>query len=80
MPELTVDQLRTLISGLPGSMRVIVDGYEGGANDPYVGLVEAQLNVRKQDYMGPHEYEGKYYEGDVLSQQVLLISRREILK
>ncbi len=55
---MTVDELIQLLANYPPDLRIIVQGYEEGYDDPEVGCVvagEATLNVSSAWYYGRHE-------------------------
>ena len=56
---MTVKELIELLQQCPSqSMRVIIDGYEGGYHDleaHNIGLTEIALNVNDAWYYGPHD-------------------------
>lgn len=53
---MTVAELREAIKDLDGSMRVVVDGYEMGLEDPShpPDVVGIRLNMNDSEYVGPH--------------------------
>lgn len=57
---MTVQELIAILQTHPGDMRVVVEGYEGGLNDPLSPkVVEINLNVEAHKdtwYYGPHDY------------------------
>ncbi len=55
---MTVKELIEALSNFPSDMRVCVDGYEDGANDPKMPIVRhLELNVRSPEdwYSGQHK-------------------------
>jgi len=56
-PPMTVEQLRELLSELPGDAIIMVPGYEGGLDTaPRVTVGEVALDVHAESYMGRHEF------------------------
>lgn len=73
---MTVDELRAAIDGLPGEMRVMVNGYEGGLVDPViVPPTEVELNTHDSDVYGPHDFPGQGWEEPKGTVRAIIISR-----
>lgn len=57
---MTVAELRIAIASLPGEMRVMVDGYEGGFSDPvFTPPTSIDLNTIDSSVYGPHSLPGE---------------------
>jgi len=53
---LTVKDLIQKLSGYPGDLRVLVEGYEGGFSEiQSLKQIHVALNRHQKDWMGPHE-------------------------
>lgn len=81
-PPTTVGQLLDKLAKYPRDMRVVVDGYEGGHDDPWVYEIELKLHVRKYgDMLGVHGDEISLFDEDEAEDKtftrVLAISRNE---
>lgn len=54
--SIKVKDLRAELAKFPDDMIVLIEGYEGGLSD--IGVIKSvkiELDVNKEDYMGPHE-------------------------
>jgi len=59
MAALTVGELKTFLELYPENMRVFVDGFEGGYDDPTFHEIEVVLNANENI-----SYFGKHFEED----------------
>jgi len=58
MTRFTVAEMIAALSGLPGNLPVVVNGYEGGLEDaitPQQVAIELNVNASTSTYYGPHE-------------------------
>jgi hypothetical protein len=54
--SIKVKDLRTELAKFPDDTIVLVEGYEGGLSDiGVIKSVKVELDVNKEEYMGPHE-------------------------
>ena len=62
---MTVSELIEMLKNYPGDMRVIVNGYEGGYNDPSVKTEPVVFDYNDADkwYYGSHE-SARFVEGN----------------
>ncbi|MBK9322338.1 MAG: GNAT family N-acetyltransferase [Bdellovibrionaceae bacterium] len=52
----TNEELVTKLRSLPGSLRILVDGYEGGFSEiAGVKIAKVKLNANSESYNGPHD-------------------------
>lgn len=73
---MTVGELRALLSGFADDVRVIVDGYEEGADDPHFFAVRAILNAYNDaSYAGTHELSPTQFKPGVVVDHCVLLSR-----
>ncbi len=72
---MNIEELISILSSYPKTMRVIIDGYEGGFHDIEkikIREIPICLNVNDDWYFGEHDNPRENQNGDEI---VLLISR-----
>lgn len=75
-PPMTVGQLRELLAPFPSDLRVLVDGYEGGLDDPRVEHGIVAFDVHEGDCMGDHtRIDEAYGETKAIADSVILTRR-----
>lgn len=73
---MTVKQLIEQLQQFPDSLRVMVNGYEGGLDDPELsGPVAVDLDVHDSDVYGPHAIHGEGWEEPSGAAMAIILAR-----